>query len=213
MVPDESAIAEPSKIIVVGAPEGWSWRDCCKTQYAHRYGRDHFLRCHLGLIKLLDFAKEIGILERVSDDGDYWETRSVDVLIKNLHRNDSIVAAFVGGIRDAIEGSDSGGAFVAPITNAPDFEQLEAEGIAQIGGEFPQPVGDIVAARVRAIASEPYDAPLFAWPQPADPEHMWPPLESSIAELQALNQTLEPSILKDVYGMTYSNMRAPGLTS
>jgi hypothetical protein len=99
------------------------------------------LRCHLGLIKLLDYAKEIGILDRVADDGEFWETRSVDVLLKNLGSNDQLVAAIAGGFRDAL--GDNAGMLVAPITDAQDFEALEAEGVAQLGGEFPKPLGEI----------------------------------------------------------------------
>ena len=34
-IADENPIAEPADVVVVDAPAGWSWRDCCKTQYAH----------------------------------------------------------------------------------------------------------------------------------------------------------------------------------
>ncbi len=121
------------------------------------------MRCHLGLVKLLDFAKEIGILDRVSDDGRYWETRSVDVLLQNLRKSDSLVAAVAGGFRDAR--GDSAGMLVAPTADAPDFEQLEAEGVAQLdGGEFPKPIGEMMKLRVRSLIAEPA-APLIASPQ------------------------------------------------
>jgi hypothetical protein len=207
-VPDISPIAEPSDIVVVGAKPGWSWRDCCKTQYANRHGRDHFLRCHLGLIKLLDYAKEIGILDRVADDGEFWETRSVDVLLKNLGTNDQLVAAIAGGFRDAL--GDNAGMLVAPITEATNFEALEAEGVAQLGGEFPKPLGDLMASRVRALAAEPFDAPLIAWPQPT-PDDNWQPLEAQIDAMRVMNPGLELSILKDVNGMTYLQHSGSGL--
>ncbi len=209
VVPDETPIAEPRKIVVVDAPAGWSWRDCCKTQYANRFGRDHFLRCHLGLIKLLDYAKEIGILDRVSDDGRYWETRSVDILLKNLRENDSLVAAFFSGFKDAMA-DDSDAALVSPIANAPDLEHLEAQGVAAIGGEFPQPVGDLLASRVRALSREDYDTPLIAWPQPTAGDY-WLSLEDSIDDIRHRNPGLEISIVKDVNGMTYLAHPGSGL--
>jgi len=66
--PDLAPSAEPAEEIVVDA-EGWrSWSGFCKTQYAHRHGLDHFMHCHLALIKLLDYAKELGILHHVNGD-------------------------------------------------------------------------------------------------------------------------------------------------
>jgi len=130
--PDPSPIAMPTEIVVVGA-KGWSgWSGFCKTHYANRYGLDHFLHCHLALIQLLDYANELGIVEYVSDDGGYWESRSKDVLVANLEKNDRIVAAFVGAINDQIgeTAEESGHVVISPIANAPDFEYLEAEGRA-----------------------------------------------------------------------------------
>ena len=60
--------------------EGWSWRSFCKTHYASDprcAGLPNFLRCHLGVVALLDEAKKLGILGTVSDEGDFWETRSL----------------------------------------------------------------------------------------------------------------------------------------
>jgi len=50
---------------------GWSWQSFCKTQYASNAqcgGVENFLRCHLAVIKMLDHAKSLGILEDVSDE-------------------------------------------------------------------------------------------------------------------------------------------------
>jgi hypothetical protein len=106
---------------------------------------------------------------------------------------------------------DSDAALVSPIANAPDLEHLEAQGVAAIGGEFPQPVGDLLAARVRALAAEPYDAPLIAWPQPTPEDDDWLSLEASIDAMRAMNPGLELAILKDVNGMTYLQHSGSGL--
>src|SRR6185312_2638039 len=65
----------------------WSWGSFCKTQYASnaKYGGiENFLRCHLVMIRLLDCAKELGILKEVSDEGDFWEKRDMQALAKGL---------------------------------------------------------------------------------------------------------------------------------
>ena len=61
----------------------WSWHSFCKTHYASDPrcgGLPNFLRCHLGVVALLDEAQRLGILGKVSDEGDFWETRSLERL-------------------------------------------------------------------------------------------------------------------------------------
>ena len=68
---------------------GWSWRSFCKTQYASNPecgGVENFLRCHLLVVTMLDHAKELGILEHVSDEGGYWEKRDAEALVKRVGR-------------------------------------------------------------------------------------------------------------------------------
>ncbi|MCX5659641.1 MAG: hypothetical protein NTW19_07955 [Planctomycetota bacterium] len=62
---------------------GWTWSSFCKTQYASNPeagGVENFLRCHLSLIKMLDYAKAIGILADVDDEGEFWKRRDVKAL-------------------------------------------------------------------------------------------------------------------------------------
>ena len=42
--------------------KGWCWGSFCKTEYASQHGIDHFLRCHLCVVRMLDHAKQLGIL-------------------------------------------------------------------------------------------------------------------------------------------------------
>src|SRR5262245_22152288 len=49
-----------------GAPE-WKLTAFCKTQYAARYGIDHFLRCHRRVICLLDLWRDFGVELDVCD--------------------------------------------------------------------------------------------------------------------------------------------------
>lgn len=51
-----------------------------KTQYA-----DEFVKCHLLVVKILDICKELGILKEVSDEGEYYETRSIEKLAENIN--------------------------------------------------------------------------------------------------------------------------------
>jgi len=111
---------------------GWSWSSYCKTHYASDPrcgGLPNFLRCHLGVVALLDEAKKLGVLGTVSDEGDFWETRSLDRLTKEVGEQSAMLAGFLGALKDAM-GQAPGGADTveAPIAGYPNFEHLEAEG-------------------------------------------------------------------------------------
>jgi hypothetical protein len=111
---------------------GWSWSSFCKTQYASNPSTGdvaNFLKCHLGLINLLDKARELKILGEVHDEGKYWQNRDVEALIKEVGMWNRMVAGLYGQVRDAVEkaGGDPAG-LVAEIAKFKDFERLEAEG-------------------------------------------------------------------------------------
>ena len=108
---------------------GWSWRSFCKTQYASNPecgGVENFLRCHLLVVAMLDYAKTLGMLERVSDEGGYWEKRSLEALVKEIGEWNQFIAAFAGQLKDALSGGP--GQLVSEITKFPNFEHLEAVG-------------------------------------------------------------------------------------
>jgi len=105
---------------------GWCWRSFCKTQYASNPdcgGVNNFLRCHLSVVALLDYAKTLGILADVSDEGDYWQKRDVESLAKEVGEWNEMIAGFAGKIQDQI-----GQKLEAPILQYPDYEHLEAKG-------------------------------------------------------------------------------------
>jgi len=102
---------------------GWCWRSFCKTEYASRHGLDHFVRCHLCVVRTLDRAKELGILASVTDEGDFWEKRDLKALVQEVGEWNEGMAVLVGKLKDMF-----GGGFEAPITQFPDFEHLEARG-------------------------------------------------------------------------------------
>ena len=117
---------------------GWYWQSFCKTQYAsdpQLGGVENFLRCHLLLAKLLDHAQRLGILAEVTDEGGYWQSRDVAALAREVGRWNRFVAGIAGHIKDNFPGG-----IIAPITEYPNFEHLEAEGQnAKPDDDAPQP--------------------------------------------------------------------------
>jgi hypothetical protein len=118
-----------SQRIPTGVKAGeWVWSSFCKTQYASNPqcgGVAHFLKCHLLVVTLLDRARELGILETVCDEGNYWEHRDAERLTREVGQWNQMIAAFVGKLKDQL-----GGQMAAPITDFPNFEHLEADGQA-----------------------------------------------------------------------------------
>jgi hypothetical protein len=105
---------------------GWIWHSFCKTQFASNPsvgGVKHFVRSHLAVIRLLDAAKDIGILDEVKDEGHYWDNRDVKSLVETVGQWNSQLAGIVGQFKDEFSGQ-----IIAPITEYPNFEHLEAEG-------------------------------------------------------------------------------------
>jgi hypothetical protein len=110
---------------------GWSWRSFCKTHYASDPrcgGLPNFLRCHLGVVALLDEAKRLGCLAKVSDEGEFWETRSLERLTKEIGEQSAMLASVFGVLKDALGNALGGSGVEAPIAAYPNFERLEAEG-------------------------------------------------------------------------------------
>lgn len=109
---------------------GWRWTSFCKTQYASNPacgGAQNFLRCHLSVVKLLDQAGELGLLEGVSDEGGYWVKRDVEALTREVVQWNEMMAGFVGRVSDWI-GAAGRSKTESAITAFPDFEHLEARG-------------------------------------------------------------------------------------
>ena len=105
---------------------GWSWRSFTKTQYASNpaYGGvEHFLRCHLAIVKVLDHAAELGILHGVTDESDYWEKRDVMALAACVGKWNTMIAGWAGRLKDAF-----GDEITSQIEKYPNFGRLEAKG-------------------------------------------------------------------------------------
>jgi hypothetical protein len=104
----------------------WSWKSFCKTQYSSDPalgGVENFLRCHLSVIRLLDHAQALGILDEVKDEGSYWENRDVRSLAEEVVQWNEQIAGLVGKMKDSL-----GGDIEAAILKFQNFEHLEAKG-------------------------------------------------------------------------------------
>jgi hypothetical protein len=125
----ETVVVE-GKEFPMGWGEGWHYHTWCKTQYADRVSRDHFLRSHLGVVAILDAFRARGVEVNARDASGYWEHRDRAELERQVDEWNRIVAAVAGAIKDATE--EVPGCVASPIFAAPDFEHLEAEGHAVI---------------------------------------------------------------------------------
>jgi hypothetical protein len=119
--------------------DGWSWKSFCKTQYASDPrcgGIENFVRCHVGLVKLLDFASNSRLMTvEVHDESDYWELRDPKQLVNTVGDWNQFVAAFAGTIKDLAE--REGTTVEAAIAGFPNFEHLEAKGLDRLSQSRP----------------------------------------------------------------------------
>jgi len=109
--------------------KGYSGRCFCKTQYASNPdcgGIENFLKCHLVVIKMLDYAKEIGILKHVSDEGNYWKKRDIQALASEVGSWNSMIAGMFGAIKDSLGQGDV--KIQGEIQKFSNFESLEFKG-------------------------------------------------------------------------------------
>jgi hypothetical protein len=107
----------------------WTLSGFCKTQYAAQHGWEHFFACHRRVISLLDLWRNCGVAVRVTDEGEFWESRSEQRLRERLGTYDRMVAAVAGALRDDL--GESAKSVQAEIFNDARFERLEAEGRAE----------------------------------------------------------------------------------
>jgi len=101
---------------------GWRWSSFCKTTYANE-----FVKCHLMVVAMLDWFDDHGLIEHVSDEGDYWEDRDIQALAATHGDDLSMIAAFAGALKDGF----GDGNIAAPILDHPNFEHLEMQGLSK----------------------------------------------------------------------------------
>jgi hypothetical protein len=71
---------------------------------------------------------DLGIRVRITDEGGWWPKRSDAALRRALEENNQVGAAIGGALKD--QSGDGEPRIASPIFAHPDFERLEAEGIA-----------------------------------------------------------------------------------
>ncbi|TET39247.1 MAG: hypothetical protein E3J72_00970 [Planctomycetota bacterium] len=74
----------------------WRGQGFTKTQYAV-----HFLTCHLAVAEMLDLCQDSGILKRVHDDGEFYETRDIQQLARNINASTEMIQAVTGVLKGA----------------------------------------------------------------------------------------------------------------
>lgn len=130
----EVPVAEGRKRRLITGLDGWRWGSFCKTQYASdpkAGGIPNFLRCHLSVVKLLDFIRRTELVEvEVNDEGEYWQHRDIARLAREVGEWNEQIAAFVGQLNDAVR--KDGVTTEAAITGFANFEQLEARGLERL---------------------------------------------------------------------------------
>lgn len=133
LFPPHVAVTEPGGRVrrLATCLDGWSWSSFCKTQYAsdpRHGGVANFLRCHVGLVRLLDIATATGLMTvDVHDESTYWELRDLKRLVETVGEWNQAVAAVAGQIKDLAD--RAGVAVESAIGRFPDFEHLEADGL------------------------------------------------------------------------------------
>ena len=107
---------------------GWRLAGFSKTQYASLHGWEHFQHCHCAVVNLLAACRTPELRVEISDEGDYWPTRSLARLRENLDQMNGLVAAAAGTLKDGCETAAGESPVQSPIFAHKNFERLEAEG-------------------------------------------------------------------------------------
>lgn len=124
---------------------GWRWKSFCKTQYASAPrcgGVKNFLKCHVCVVKLLDFIQRTGLVTiEVTDESEYWDHRDLGKLACTVGEWNEFIAAFAGKIKDVAQAQ--GVTVESAIAEFADFEHLEAKGLERLRSlHRPQPGHD-----------------------------------------------------------------------
>jgi hypothetical protein len=118
---------EPANFGLCRRPEGlsgWRWSSFCKTVYAnHREygGVMNFLKCHIAVIKVLDYAREMGLKTEVSDPSGYWDSRNPEDLARAVGGWTPKIASFLARQR-----GESDETLLARVASYPVLEHLMA---------------------------------------------------------------------------------------
>lgn len=73
----------------------WACSSFTKTQYAIE-----FVKCHLLVIRALEYLKDNGFTIDVFDEGKYWETKDLKVLAEQINRYTSLLSSFSDELKE-----------------------------------------------------------------------------------------------------------------
>ncbi len=120
------SLLETDEGLVQTGLSDWRWSSFCKTQYAFDPTQEcilNFLRCHLNVICLLDKAKAQGCLDRVSDEGGFWESRDLQALAQRVGASHDMVSTLCRRLK----GQSGGGTpIAADLGQFASLERLKA---------------------------------------------------------------------------------------
>lgn len=155
----------------------WHFSAFCKTQYASDPscgGIGNFLRCHLSVIRMLEYAQELGIDVMIDDEGhfgparysddhqearaagreptyvDHPATHSVSTLVNECSDYNRMIAGMYGALKDSLK--SQGAELQSPISQYANFEHLEADFHVEYGNKFDELIkslGDIAKEEVK----------------------------------------------------------------
>jgi hypothetical protein len=83
----------------------WKGRGFTKTQYA-----SNFAIAHISVCKLLKEAVKLGLVTEVHDEGDYYQTEDITVLLDAGESNLKLIRAFCGKLQETFGKENIGGA-------------------------------------------------------------------------------------------------------
>jgi hypothetical protein len=68
-------------------PGEWFWSGACQTWRVGLTTEEDFLRYHIGLVRLLDHARALGMSVEVDDEAGYWESRSREKVLDLIRQS------------------------------------------------------------------------------------------------------------------------------
>ena len=95
----------------------WICSSFCKTQYA-----TEFVKCHLLVITLFDMFKAEGFDVEIDDEGNYWETRNLKVLAKNINDYTGLISGIAESMKNNFGKNVN---VIAPIDNCKNYMDVE----------------------------------------------------------------------------------------
>ncbi len=94
-------------------------------------------------------VKRVGDLATLrGDEGDFWETRSLERLTQEIGEQSAMLAGFLGALKDALGQAGGADALKAPIAGYPNFERLEAEGQSLLPAQVKSLLKELARSRL-----------------------------------------------------------------